>query len=92
MHRILDLPEQGGLGLRRCQWHTTTLNEPSKKAALRLGYTFEGVMRAQKALVPGKVGRAGESGWRVELMIRGPKGNVQGGPHSARQLVGVGDI
>lgn len=59
MHRILDLPEQGGLGLRRCQWHTTTLNEPSKVAALRLGYKYEGVWRAQKALVPGKVGRGG---------------------------------
>lgn len=62
MHRILDLPEQGGLGLRRCQWHTTTLNIPSQNAALRLGYKFEGIWRAQKALAPGKVGRARE--WR----------------------------
>jgi RimJ/RimL family protein N-acetyltransferase len=56
MHRILDLPSQGGLGLRRCQWHTTTLNEPSQKAALRLGFKYEGTIRAQKVLAPGKIG------------------------------------
>lgn len=61
MHRILDLPEQGGLGLRRCQWQTTTLNEPSQKAALRLGYKHEGIWRAAKCLVPPKIGRGGTS-------------------------------
>jgi len=72
MHRILDLPSEGGLGLRRCQWHTTSMNEPSKKAALRLGYKPEGVWRAVMALPPGKVGVKGKFyRSRDELTCRG---------------------
>lgn len=63
MHRILDLPEQGGLGLRRCQWHTNVLNDASKRAALRLGYSHEGITRAQRVLHPSKIGvRPGRPG------------------------------
>jgi hypothetical protein len=54
MHRILDSPALGGLGLRRCQWFTTTLNNPSKNAALRLGFDFEGTIRAHRVLPPSK--------------------------------------
>lgn len=61
MHQILDLPAEGGLGLRRCQWHTTSLNVPSQKAALRLGYKYEGTIRAQKVLPPGKIGARGKA-------------------------------
>ncbi|WWC70875.1 uncharacterized protein I206_104827 [Kwoniella pini CBS 10737] len=56
MHRILDHPSQGGLGLRRCQWITTTLNIPSQNAAKRLGYQHEGVLRCMRVLPPGKEG------------------------------------
>ncbi|WVQ65663.1 uncharacterized protein L199_003841 [Kwoniella botswanensis] len=56
MHRILDHPSQGGLGLRRCQWITTTLNIASQNAAKRLGYTYEGVLRCMRVLPPGKEG------------------------------------
>ena len=56
MRRILDMPEQGGLGLRRCQWKTTSLNLPSQNAAKRLGYTPEGVLRAAQVLDLGKEG------------------------------------
>ncbi|WWC62707.1 uncharacterized protein I303_105304 [Kwoniella dejecticola CBS 10117] len=56
MHRILDHPEQGGLGLRRCQWITTTLNIASQNAAKRLGYNYEGVLRCMRVLPPGKEG------------------------------------
>ena len=56
MHRILDMPHQGGLGLRRCQWKTTVLNIPSRNAANRLGFTYEGVLRAMIVLPPGKKG------------------------------------
>ncbi|GFZ49954.1 hypothetical protein JCM24511_07357 [Saitozyma sp. JCM 24511] len=63
MHRILDSPALGGLGLRRCQWFTTTLNNPSKNAALRLGFEFEGIIRAHRVLPPSKEGvRAGRPG------------------------------
>ena len=33
------------LGYRRCEWKCNTLNEPSRRAALRLGFTFEGIFR-----------------------------------------------
>jgi len=63
MHRILDLPKDGGMGLRRCQWTTTTLNEASQNAARRLGYKPEGVLRAFKVLPEGKEGvRPGRKG------------------------------
>jgi RimJ/RimL family protein N-acetyltransferase len=34
-----------GLGYRRCEWKCNSLNEPSRRAALRLGFTFEGIFR-----------------------------------------------
>lgn len=33
------------LGYRRYEWKCDSLNEPSRKAALRLGFSFEGVFR-----------------------------------------------
>lgn len=33
------------LGYRRYEWKCDSLNEPSRRAALRLGFTFEGVFR-----------------------------------------------
>jgi hypothetical protein len=33
------------LGYRRYEWKCSALNEPSRRAALRLGITFEGVFR-----------------------------------------------
>lgn len=54
MHRILDPVSEGGMGYRRCQWTTTTLNEKSQAAAKRLGYKHDGVLRGFKILPPGK--------------------------------------
>jgi RimJ/RimL family protein N-acetyltransferase len=34
-----------GLGYRRYEWKCNDRNEPSKRAAIRLGYTFEGLFR-----------------------------------------------
>ncbi|WWD18583.1 hypothetical protein CI109_103036 [Kwoniella shandongensis] len=72
MHRILDHPSQGGLGLRRCQWITTTLNIASQNASKRLGYTPEGVLRCMRVLPPGKEGiQEGRPGVRQEdQMVR----------------------
>lgn len=33
------------LGYRRCEWKCNSLNEASQKAALRLGFKFEGIFR-----------------------------------------------
>jgi RimJ/RimL family protein N-acetyltransferase len=41
------------LGYRRFEWKCDALNEPSRRAALRFGFTFEGVFR-QHMVVKGK--------------------------------------
>ena len=41
------------LGYRRFEWKCNDLNEPSKRAALRFGFTFEGVFR-QHMIVKGQ--------------------------------------
>lgn len=38
------------LGYRRYEWKCNVLNEPSQAAALRLGFTFEGVFRQSNVL------------------------------------------
>jgi RimJ/RimL family protein N-acetyltransferase len=41
------------LGYRRYEWKCNSLNQPSRRAALRLGFTFEGVFR-QHMIVKGQ--------------------------------------
>jgi RimJ/RimL family protein N-acetyltransferase len=41
------------LGYRRYEWKCDTLNAPSRRAALRLGFTFEGIFR-QHMIVKGR--------------------------------------
>jgi RimJ/RimL family protein N-acetyltransferase len=41
------------LGYRRYEWKCNVLNEPSRRAALRLGFTFEGIFR-QHMIVKGR--------------------------------------
>ncbi len=41
----LDSPMNGGLGLRRVQWQTSTVNTASLLLAERLGFKKEGVLR-----------------------------------------------
>ena len=47
MQRVFDL------GYRRYEWKCDALNEPSRAAALRLGFSFEGVFR-QAVVVKGR--------------------------------------
>lgn len=61
MHRILDAPEEGGLGLRRCQWKANSINAQSAKTAARMGFTKEGILRALIVLPEGKIGVRGKS-------------------------------
>lgn len=51
----LDSPPNG-LGLRRCQWQTHAGNEPSKRVATRMCFTFEGVERFQRVVPTNKIG------------------------------------
>ncbi|KAK9894439.1 acyl-CoA N-acyltransferase [Cystobasidium minutum MCA 4210] len=49
-------PTPEGLGLRRVEWIAHSLNTPSQNAALRLGYTHEGLLRYHWRLDPSKEG------------------------------------
>ncbi|MFE9452415.1 GNAT family N-acetyltransferase [Streptomyces sp. NPDC006739] len=49
----------GQLGYRRYEWKCDSLNAPSRKAALRLGFTFEGIFR--QAVV--YKGRSRDTAW-----------------------------
>ncbi|MET0263468.1 MAG: GNAT family protein [Rariglobus sp.] len=48
----LLLKQAFALGYRRCEWKCNALNAPSRAAALRFGFKFEGVFR-QAAVVKG---------------------------------------
>lgn len=50
----LKLPSQGGLGLRRVQWQCSSMNARSIRAAERLGFKKEGVMKWQRVFHGGK--------------------------------------
>lgn len=60
LHHVFSLPSEGGLGLRRCQWFTTTLNTASQNAGLRMGFKLEGILRNHRVLPAGKEGARGE--------------------------------
>jgi RimJ/RimL family protein N-acetyltransferase len=50
----LDPPSAGGLGLRRVEWKTHAENTASRRAALRIGFEFEGILRWQRVFPGGK--------------------------------------
>lgn len=54
MHYALDLPDRGGLGLRRVFWQANALNTASRRLAERLGYRFEGILRWDRVLPENK--------------------------------------
>ena len=47
------------LGYRRVEWKANNLNEPSKRAAIRLGFVFEGVFRNHMVVK----GRSRDTAW-----------------------------
>lgn len=47
------------LGFRRCEWKCDSLNTPSREAALRMGFTFEGTFRQAMT----RKGRNRDSDW-----------------------------
>ncbi|KAH8800470.1 acyl-CoA N-acyltransferase [Xylogone sp. PMI_703] len=51
----LDPPSAGGLGLRRVEWRTHAANTASRRAALRMGFEFEGIARWQRVCPNEKV-------------------------------------
>lgn len=71
MHYMLDLPERGGLGLRRVFWQANALNQPSRRLAERMGFRFEGVLRWDRVLPDNKQ----EFGNGVKVREGDPRGD-----------------
>ncbi|KAG7439246.1 uncharacterized protein BT62DRAFT_939157 [Guyanagaster necrorhizus] len=59
MNYALNLPGEGGLGLRRVVWCASAANEPSLGAANRMGFKMEGVMRWARVWPEAKVRASG---------------------------------
>jgi len=51
----LDPPSAGGLGLRRVEWQCHAGNAASRRAALRMGFEFEGIARWQRVFPRGLI-------------------------------------
>jgi RimJ/RimL family protein N-acetyltransferase len=56
------------LGYRRYEWKCDALNAPSRRAALRLGFTFEGIFRAHMIMK----GRNRDTAWFAMLDAEWP--------------------
>lgn len=54
LHYALDLPSEGGLGLRRVVWKANSLNTASIRVARRMGFVKEGISRWDWVLPDGK--------------------------------------
>ncbi len=63
MNYALNLPADGGLGLRRVVWTASASNAPSVGAAKRMGFQMEGVMRWARVWPEAKI--RGSGGVRV---------------------------
>ena len=50
MQYALDLPKEGGLGVRRLQWQAHASNAGSIKAGKRMGLKVEGIIRCVQLL------------------------------------------
>jgi RimJ/RimL family protein N-acetyltransferase len=57
------------LGYRRYEWKCNALNEPSRRAALRLGFTFEGIFRQHMIIK----GRNRDTAWFAMLDSEWPR-------------------
>jgi len=70
----LDVPSQGGMGIRRVVWMTHPENGRSVGFAEKVGFKKEGVLRWQRVLPKGRVGkkvppeRGSGSGWDTVLL------------------------
>ncbi|TFK97412.1 acyl-CoA N-acyltransferase [Pterulicium gracile] len=79
MQYTLDLPERGGLGLRRLQWQSNERNKASVRVAEKMGFKKEGVVRWDRVVV-GHIERGGDSE-TVERRNGDPRAEL-GGRHS----------
>jgi len=78
MHYALDLPDRGGLGLRRMFWQASALNAGSRRLAERMGFNFEGITRWDRVLPENK-----QFGNGIEVRDGDPRGSKHGGRDTA---------
>ena len=80
------------LGYRRYEWKCNALNAPSRRAALRYGFNYEGILRAAhdrqrpqprhrdvlhaRQRMAGAQGAISSAGWRRTISIAGGKQKV----------------
>ena len=64
LHYALDPPSAGGLGLRRVFWQANALNEKSVRAALRMDFQWEAILRWDRVLPLGKEKAGNKKGER----------------------------
>jgi len=64
LHYALDLPVDGGLGLRRAVWQANVFNEASVRLAERMGFKLEAVLRWDRVLPIGKNDAGNKKGER----------------------------
>ncbi|KAK5046685.1 hypothetical protein LTR84_007446 [Exophiala bonariae] len=86
LQHCLNPLSSGGLALRRVQWQANSLNKTSIRAAQRMGYQLEGIMRFERVVPEGKAGvRAeGEAGEGKSMPMVDANGQRLGnGRHSA---------
>ncbi|TFK25835.1 acyl-CoA N-acyltransferase [Coprinopsis marcescibilis] len=62
----LDLPSEGGLGLRRVFWQANKFNKPSVWLADRMGFHHEAILRWDRALSKGK-----DEAWNGKVVREG---------------------
>ncbi|KEF58655.1 uncharacterized protein A1O9_06581 [Exophiala aquamarina CBS 119918] len=83
LQQCLD-PLPSGLGLRRVQWQANSQNTTSIRAAQRMGYQLEGIMRWERALAEGKTGIGPSDAQGKGLPMLDANGKTLGiGRHSA---------
>lgn len=78
MHYALDLPDRGGLGLRRMFWQASAMNTPSRRLAERMYFKFEGITRWDRVLPENK-----QFGNGVAVRDGDPRGSKHGGRDTA---------
>ena len=71
------LQNRPGLGLRRLQWTSSPANAASMRAAERMGFKAEGVIRNQWAWPQGKDGLSFDATGELETATGEPRGVAQ---------------
>lgn len=76
LNLALNSPSEGGLGLRRVQWQTSSANSASIATAKKLGFTYEGTLRWDRVYQGGKMKGKADNGKSLRLRNGGGEGHL----------------